>query len=197
LSKSVEKIKKYSIKENMKHKGGQYMYVYLVTFHLNNGHSFEKLLEGNNLDHVKEQLHESLFVVKDTLPHFKLKDKSEVYFTVFYENISCIEYELLHIQPKFHFDDLISVKEETLKAILTHVKNDFILAVSLLHTSEELRTFIHDCLPETRQTAIKNVNKVGLGRIKMDDVDEAKEKIVQIIMELEEQEIISLEKKEQ
>lgn len=159
------------------------MFSYLITFHMNNGHSYRSVLLAEGLDEVKKKVH-TILSNDNGLNHFEMKDNKNVFFTILFQNISCIEFEMLAAESILQFDDLVRLKDETLKIILEHFKNDVVLGISLVHSNKELVEKFLSCLPEKRSKIIKDIIKLELGKIKMNDVFQAQEEVIRLLTNL-------------
>lgn len=159
------------------------MFSYLITFHMNNGHTYETVLIGKSLEDIEEKVYEILHK-KERFSHFFLKDNKNVYFIAVYENISIIEIELLSAEAIVEFKELINLTKEELSLILAQVNNDFVIGISLLHTEPAFINKFYESLPDRRKQVIADIIKLELGKIKMSDVLQAQNEILQVVEKL-------------
>lgn len=162
------------------------MYSYLITFHMNNGHMYKTVLTGKNLEDLKENLNEQIRK-KESFTHFILNNNKNIHFIAVYENISIIEIELLSTELVLEFKELTCLTKEELALVFSHVANDFIIGVSLLHVEASFVTKFYEALPERRKEVIANIIKLELGKIKMTDVLQAQNAILEVVEMLYEQ----------
>ena len=172
------------------------MFSYLVTFHMNNGHIYKTVLIEKTLEEVKEKVNDML-QERNPFAHFHLKDNKNVQFSVVYENISVIEFELLSAESILEFEELIQLKEEDIKLILSKVSNDFVIGIALLHAEPLFVDKCYACLPERRKQVISNIIKLELGKIKMTDVLQAQNEVLGVVEKLVEKGEIMIDGKDE
>lgn len=163
---------------------------------MNNGHTYQTVLIGRNLEEINERLNDLLSQQVD-FPLFVLKDNKNVHFTVIHANVSVIEFELLSAEDVIDFHELAKLSQEDLTQVLSQVANDFIIGIALLHSEDSFIKRIYSCLPEHRKQMIANIIKLELGKIKMNDVLQAQNDILRVVEQLYEKREISLDFKDQ
>lgn len=167
------------------------MYSYLISFHLNSGICYQTVLLGSNLDEVINIVSEKL-ERKERLNVFEMKDKKNVSFSVIVENVACIEFEFLSSEPIIEFDKLYTLSDDVLKTVLEHFKNDYVIAVSLLYAEENIKTKFFNCLSSSRTKNVNDILKLGLGKIKGNDVTQAQLEVIETVTELHQNNIIKI-----
>ncbi len=102
------------------------------------------------------------------------------------ENLELEEPELAdEIRKKmFVFEDILSLDDRTIQRVLRDVENSE-LAVALKSSNEEVRTIIFNNMSKRLATMIQE-DMEFMGPVRMKDVEEAQQKIVNIIRKLEE-----------
>lgn len=169
------------------------MISYLITFHSNSGHIHRTVLLGDNLEGVKSQIMDATISNENELNHFESYGNKHILFSINYSNITCIEYEELGAEPLLPFDKMNNLSVDTLTIVLDHFKNDLMLGIALVHSEKEFVSKFTSCLSDNRKKIVKDIIKLELGKIKMNDVIHAQGEVIDVLSKLHEDGIVNID----
>lgn len=160
---------------------------YRVIFHCNSGKNFRTTVACESLNEAKNKIKN---VLDEVSGHFSVEGKNNRYFEVNEKNITFIEYEMLYNGEKISFQSLTDINLMTLNKILSHVDDTLIVKSTYQLTGKDKDVFSYALDMKRWEKINKQIKKID--HLNSEEIEEAQNKIIDIINRLIEKEEINI-----